>query len=689
MRVFILLTFILGSASLFAQEVTDSVTLLADEVVVKAYRSDRPLADVPVTIGVINNKDLNRFGPMSLVTTVNTIPGVRMEERSPGSYRFSIRGSVLRSPFGIRNVKFYWKGLPFTDGGGNTYLNLLDMTTIGGMEIIKGPGASLYGANTGGVVLLSSPSMNRQQSSFTVLGGSYGLFRWSAQSTLPLGNRSVLEVGVSQQRSSGYRQQTALERQNVRLNFDQAVANKGKLSLTYLFGDLNYGTPGGLNGVQYDTNARMARPTVGQTKGAIAQKATIFNKTHYFGSSYQHDWNEHWSTSIGAYGSFTDFKNPAIANYEHRKETNVGGRTETQYTFGEDQQKGKITFGAEYQLLTGPVRVYDNNGGAPGQQRTHDRLKSKAFFAFAQAEFQLPYQFLFSAGGSLNYLTYDFKRVSVEPNIVYTRNFKPGFFPRVALIKKFGEKFSIYSSVSEGFSAPTLAEVLPSTSVFNTTLNAEKGRSIELGIRGKFFDQIRFNITTYDFRLKETIVVRSNENGQDYFVNAGTTSQKGIESTISWSPSIIDFDNADRVRSAFRFWLSYTYNDYHFLNYVSGATDLSGKRLTGVPPTVVVGGVDLKLDGWYLNATINYTDHIPVNDANSEFAHDYKVVAARVGKRLDVWKLKNLDLFIGVDNAFDEKYSLGNDLNALGGRYYNTAPGRSFYGGITVPLGAN
>ena len=42
-----------------------------------------------------------------------------MEERSPGSYRLSIRGSLLRSPFGVRNVKLYLDDFIFTDAGGN------------------------------------------------------------------------------------------------------------------------------------------------------------------------------------------------------------------------------------------------------------------------------------------------------------------------------------------------------------------------------------------------------------------------------------------------------------------------------------------------------------------------------------------------------------------------------------------
>ena len=72
-----------------------------------------------------------------------------MEERSPASYRMNIRGSTLRSPFGVRNVKVYLDDIPFTDAGGNTYLNQLSYYNFNSIEVLKGPGGSLYGAGTG------------------------------------------------------------------------------------------------------------------------------------------------------------------------------------------------------------------------------------------------------------------------------------------------------------------------------------------------------------------------------------------------------------------------------------------------------------------------------------------------------------------------------------------------------------
>jgi iron complex outermembrane receptor protein len=41
-----------------------------------------------------------------------------------------------------------------------------------------------------------------------------------------------------------------------------------------------------------------------------------------------------------------------------------------------------------------------------------------------------------------------------------------------------------------------------------------------------------------------------------------------------------------------------------------------------------------------------------------------------------------MEIFGAAENILDEKYSLGNDINAFGGRYYNVAAGRNFSGGI-------
>ena len=666
--------------SLFAQKSADDSVRVLNEVVVKAYASDRSIQEVPAAIGVVKESELNRFSPVSILPAVNMVPGVRMEERSPGSYRFSIRGSSLRSPFGVRNVKFYWNGLPLTDGGGNTYLNLIDFNSIGSMEIIKGPGGSLYGAGTGGVVLLASPSITREDLRLSIMTGSYGLFRFQTSIILAPSKKFQIQVGIGAQKSDGYRQQTNMNRLMTQVNWRNVLSAKSFLSGTIFVTDLSYQTPGGLTEAQYDQDPRQARPTVGTSPGAVDQKAAVSNRTGYAGLSFDHTWNDQWSSRIGMFGSTTNFQNPAIRNYEKRQEENWGGRADTQYKIDNGSVKGKFTLGAEYQHFYSPDSVFDNLSGTAGKLQTADILRSQIFVGFAQAELDLPNNFYLTLGASGNFINYKFLRTSVSPEVNQERNFDPVISPRIALLKKITQDLSVYGSISKGFSPPSLAEVRPSTGAFNNNLNAERGTSYEVGAKGRVFSHLEATLAFYDFQLKETIVIQRDASGADYFVNAGATSQRGIELMLGWTP-VFSGKNA----SPLRMWASYTYNHYRFEDYVNDGKDYSGNALTGVSPTIVVFGADIKLaNGLSANVTGNYSERLPLNDANTDHTSDYFLLGARVGYQ---WASKiPLEFFLGVDNALDRRYSLGNDLNATGGRYYNAAAGRNYYAGISARL---
>ena len=104
----------------YAQNQDSVKEISLPEVVIKAFEQSRKLKDVPAAINYISKQTLESFNSSSIVSAVNATPGVRMEERSPGSYRLNIRGSSLRSPFGVRNVKIYYNDIPYTDPGGNS-----------------------------------------------------------------------------------------------------------------------------------------------------------------------------------------------------------------------------------------------------------------------------------------------------------------------------------------------------------------------------------------------------------------------------------------------------------------------------------------------------------------------------------------------------------------------------------------
>src|SRR5206468_9868922 len=122
MKSLLLIISLLGGNYLLAQtENQDTIKeSRLSEVVIKAFEQNRQLKEVAASINYIGPTAINRFSPYSIVSAINSMPGVRMEERSPGSYRFNIRGSSLRSPFGVRNVKIYFNDLPYTDPSGNS-----------------------------------------------------------------------------------------------------------------------------------------------------------------------------------------------------------------------------------------------------------------------------------------------------------------------------------------------------------------------------------------------------------------------------------------------------------------------------------------------------------------------------------------------------------------------------------------
>jgi iron complex outermembrane receptor protein len=61
----------------------------------------------------------------------------------------------------------------------------------------------------------------------------------------------------------------------------------------------------------------------------------------------------------------------------------------------------------------------------------------------------------------------------------------------------------------------------------------------------------------------------------------------------------------------------------------------------------------------------------------------------RVGFQKVLLQKVQVKLSGGVDNLFDQKYSLGNDANGFGGRYYNAAAGRNYFATLAIQFAQN
>lgn len=673
---FLLASLLLISFSTYAQSVPaiDSAKTL-ENIVVTAYENNRKLIDVPAAISLVTTKDMNRYDNTNIISSLNSKPGVRMEERSPGSYRLSIRGSSLRAPFGVRNVKVYYDGIPFTDPGGNTYLNQLGFYNVRSVEIIKGPAGSLYGAGTGGVLLLKNNTGEFNPGvSVSYNTGSYNL--QNANLNLRFGKEDAQNtINFQHLTSDGYRNNTAMRRDALTWDAVLKKSTNSTLQSHFIYSDMQYQTPGGLTRAEYDLNARTSRP------GTDAAKATFYAKTLLAGFSLEQNISDAWKNHTSVYAAYSQNRNPNLRNYSRTSEPDLGGRTLFQFTKNIKGSVFTLNTGAEFQQGFNTLRVYKNNNGEPGELQTDDEIYNTQGFIFLQGNLETQKGWVFTAGASINENKLDFKRFSTTPAETESRNFKNEIAPRLAILKKINKTFSVYGNIARGFSAPATSEILPSTDIFNTTLQAESGTNYELGAKGSFLNnKLYVDVNAFYYGLRNAIVQKRDAGGADFFENAGSAKQKGLESYVSYEifNSNLQFFKYGLV------YVSHTWNNFHYDKYQQLDKDYSGNKMPGVAAQTVAAGLDINTrPGLYGNVTFFYSGKIALDDANTNYSSPYNLLGLKIGYKALIIKKTQVELFAGSQNIFDEKYSLGNDINAFGGRFYNVAPGRNFYTGLT------
>ena len=679
---FLLLIFPLKSSA-FQQ--SDSLKIALDEVIVQGFEGDRSILESPGSIAFIKAEEIRLFDNQSLVTSLNTISGVRMEERAPGSYRISIRGSSLRSPFGVRNVKVYWNDIPFTDPSGSTPLNLLDVANMKSVEVIKGPAGSVYGAGNGGAVLINSnPSVNGTAISSAFTAGSFGLQKYQLEA-IKLFDSGNIHFSYANQQSDGYREQSFFNRETLELSGRWVVSPRQSLKASVFYSDLFYGIPGGLNETQFNEDPTQARQGNPFALGSVEANASIMQEYMLAGITHNYRWNQRFSNQTTVYGNLSDFENPFNLDYKREDRRSTGGRTRFVFEekFGDIQ--AKILAGGEVQYGNNSAQNFENDSSRTGALNFDDQLNILQTTLFTNAELDLPDDWYLTLGLSYNRLTYDIDRltdnVNNDPGLV-SKTFNPSLVPRVALLKKLNDQNSLFASVGFGFSPPTIEEIRTNEGSINSGLEAEKGINYEVGGRGSLFSgRFGYESALFAFRLDESIVQIASPRGTTLFRNAGGTRQYGLELNLSYDiiRNTSGFINTMNIRSA------YTYHLFEYDNYIREGEDFSGNRLPGVAPHTLITTLQATgSSGWYAHFSHNFTDEITLDDANTVNSEAYHLVKTKIGWQGKLAGQFILDVHLGMDNLLDEQYSLGYDINAFGNRYFQPAPERNWFGGIRL-----
>ena len=337
-----------------------------------------------------------------------------------------------------------------------------------------------------------------------------------------------------------------------------------------------------------------------------------------------------------------------------------------------------MNLGLEWQQTNSDINSYGNRSGVRDTAQTLDKIHTNQHFIFARYFADIYKRLHVEAALSLNYYDYKFRNEFPNNEMAFTdRGFTPQLMPRLALSYRLTNNFIWRASVSRGYSTPTTAEIRPTDQVINTSLQAEDGWNYETGFRLRNADESMFlDASVFYYKLSNAIDPQQNADGTTYYINAGGTKQPGFE--LYFSDWIIRQNNIYFIRGL-QINASATIDRFSF--------ESTNNQLTGVPNQVLIGNVQVKFpEHIYVFGQYNYTAKMPLNDASTAYAPAYHLVEAKAGWECLASHKTRLAIYIGANNILNQKYSLGNDLNAVGGRYYNVAAPRNYYAGMKLTL---
>jgi len=655
---------------------------------------ERSVIEQPESIGVLKRDDIQRNEGLYLDDVVNLIPGVRFESRTPsGGQRITIRGYGQGTNFNGVGYKAYLDGIPLTDAEGTTILNDVDPSTLGKVEVVKGPASSLYGAGIAGVVKFFTLQPEPDTTKFTqeTTAGTQALVRTNTRAEHADDNSSFM-ANYGHQQSNGYRVDSegdrdyALFTANYRPNdrqslfvyasYDHAFDHlPGEMSQAqFLSRDFNFSDP------QYTQNG--AHIAIDSARLGLAHKYSfapgVANTTSIFATEYTLD-------------------QPTAAGLTDNSVTGAGGRTEFTGKLRLEGWELDAVAGTEVERSNAFKKSYGLAKGVLGGIRGDLQVVSLQSNTFLEATARLPLQIDVTAGASLDFVRYSITdRLANSANPTHlsqsgTREFDPVVAPRIAVLKGLGPSLSVYGQISQGYTPPASGSVVIAQSgTVNTSLRPERGTLFEAGSKGSLFDD-RFSYEAALFDLVVTDKLTS-QTVTDQFgtytitVNGGKQNDVGLELAARYAL----LRSAEGPLRLLQVFGNYALSSFHYDGFKSDnnnnakTVDYTGKQVVGVPPHVITAGLDVVTRwGIYLNGTFEHVSPTPIVNDNSVSAPAYGLLDAKVGWRADPLRHLRLEVSAGSRNLTNSTYYTEVFLNALGngqGIYLNGPYNATFYG---------
>jgi len=156
------------------------------------------------------------------------VPGlvIRNRQNYAQDLQISVRGYGARATFGVRGVRLFVDGIPASAPDGSGQVANFPLGGADRIEVVRGPMAALYGASSGGALLLyTEEGQHPAQWRSGMVAGSDGLWRLSTQVTGKTGAPKEpgwsYALDVSRFATDGARPQSEADRTNANLKLSR------------------------------------------------------------------------------------------------------------------------------------------------------------------------------------------------------------------------------------------------------------------------------------------------------------------------------------------------------------------------------------------------------------------------------------------------------------------------------------
>lgn len=666
----------------------DDAPLVLDPSVVTGSRSASPTFDLPYSVDSVSREQISdgQLG-INASEALSRVPGLVVQNRQnyAQDLQISSRGFGARSAFGVRGIKLIADGIPASTPDGQGQAATFNLDTAERIEVLRGPAATLYGSNAGGVIqMFSRDGEGPPRIGAETLIGSDGLNKnhLSAEGAT---NGAGFVLDASRMDTNGYRDHSSARRDQTFAKLNVLPDDDSKLALIYSSLEQN-GTqdPLGQTWEAYKADPRSVsiNALTYNTRKSIDHQQLGMNYERYIGDATLQVNAYTGRRSVIQYlsipGTIPAGKRGGVVAFDRKF---YGGSVHWLQPINSAPGDLTLIAGLDYDRSQDDRQGYSNtvNGvqGVKGALGRDEIDTATSLDPFVQANWLLG-DWTLQAG-----LRHNTMKMDVEDRFVsgtdgddsgsktYQKN-----TPSVSVMYAFTPDLHGYVSAGKGFETPTQAESAYSSSSngFNFALKPSVSTQYEVGLKARLGQDTRINAAVFQITTEDELVIQQSFGGRSTYQNAGRTLRRGFELGLEsqlaehWTTSLA----YTRLQATY---------DSDFVSGTSTAVD-KGNYLPGVPQTTLFAELNWKPRDWVSTAIEGmYRSKVYVEDTNSQHAAPgYSVFnwRARFEQKVEHWTFHQT---LRLDNLLDRQYVGSVIVGDSNGRYYEAAPGRSWYAG--------